>query len=127
MPIVPVIAFLQSAFQDSEDANDLWFGFLPHEVGPIHYLVALVGLVLIWLLCRVLYTTLLYNRVGANKHPANFRKLIWGFGLLLSMIFLDALFLNVFGIFVPALLGVAWLICVLVFVFTRRKVASPQS
>ena len=126
MHIIPVIAFLQGVAGDSTDSGG-WFGFPPGEVVPAQIVVALLGLILIWVLCRVLYTTMLYNRVGANKHPANFRKLVVALGLLLSMIFLDVLFMNFFAMIVLVLLGVAWLVCVLVFIFTRRKVASSQS
>ncbi|HJQ25678.1 MAG TPA: hypothetical protein VKA60_17280 [Blastocatellia bacterium] len=127
MHIIPVLGFLQSPFSDSSDSGDSWFRFAPGEASGAQYLELLVGLVLIWLLCRVLYTTMLYNRVGANKHPANFRKLIVALGLLLSVLLFHFLFLNAFGLFMLLVLGVAWFICVLVFIFTRRKVASSRS
>ena len=127
MHFMPVIGALQNTAGDSADSGDWWFRFTPGDAVGAQWLEFLLGLIVIWILCRMLYSTMLYSRVGVNQHPANFRKIIIAVGLLFSMLCLYFVFSNVLGVFVLILLGVAWAICALIFTFTRRKVTSSQS
>lgn len=90
------------------------------------WLWLLGGVLFAALLGYMVYGAMLYNIVGNNRHPANFRKLLISFVLLLSIIWFGYVFWHAFGLLMFVILFVVWLAVALIFIFTKRKVGVAQ-
>lgn len=112
---------------DDTGSSNWWSSFVIGESYGIDWLWFLAGVVLCIVVCFLLYSTMLYNQIADNRHPANFRKLIGSLGLLVAIVWFGYVFSRAFGLPMLALLGVLWLVLSLVFYFTRRKSALPQT
>lgn len=120
--------FQTSDFVEEElSSTDWWSGFVIGESYGIDWLWFLAGVVFCVVVCFMLYSAMLYNQVAANRHPANFRKLLASLGILLSIVWFGYVFSRAFGLPTLAVLTVMWLVISLIFYFTRRKHALPQT
>jgi|ERR1043165_7512518 len=70
-----------------------------------------------------IYSAMIYNMVGNNHHPANFRREIFALFLLFSILGFIWVFANAFGGVMALILLAAWLVLALILWFNRRKVA----
>ncbi|HJQ70917.1 MAG TPA: hypothetical protein VKA70_18220 [Blastocatellia bacterium] len=123
------IGMLQSLIDDeSEAAVESWLSqFIIGDPVGIQWLYVLLGGIVIFILCRLIYSAMLHGLVGSNHHPANFRKVVLAFGILAFILCFTIVFSDVFGGLMAGFLSVVWLICALIFYFTRRKVVAPQA
>jgi ABC-type xylose transport system permease subunit len=112
---------------DDTGSTDWWGSFIIGESYGTDWLWFLAGVIFCIVVCFLLYSAMLYNQVAANRHPANFRKLLASLGILVTIIWFGYVFSRAFGLPLLALLGGIWLVVSLVFFFTRRKSALPQT
>jgi hypothetical protein len=127
--ICAIAAVMQSSdfVPDDSGVTDWWRSFVIGESYGSDWLWFLAGVIFCIVVCFLLYSAMLYNQVAANRHPANFRKLIASLAVLVSIIWFGYVFSRAFGLPLLALLGGLWLLVSLVFYFTRRKSAVPQT
>jgi hypothetical protein len=127
--ICAIAAVIQTSdFVGDEDrSSDWWSGFVIGESYGIDWIWFLAGVAFCVVVCFLLYSAMLENQVAANRHPANFRKLLASLGILLSIIWFGYVFSRAFGLPMLAVLTVMWLVLSLIFYFTRRKRALPQT
>jgi len=127
LSLQPII-LIQSLIEDDDSEVESWFSqFIIGDPVGIQWLYVLLGGIVIFVLCRLIYSAVLHGLVGSNHHPANLRKVVFAFGILAFIICFTIVFSDVFGGIMAAFLGVIWLVCALIFYFTRRKVAAPQA
>ena len=124
-----IIAVIQSDDFLTEDtgSTDWWKSFIIGESYGSDWLWFLAGVVFCIVVCFLIYSAMLYNQVAANRHPANFRKLIGSLGILASIVWFGYVFSRAFGLPMLAVLTVMWLVISLIFYFTRRRTALPQT
>lgn len=127
MHIMPVTLAFHLLFQEEIDPEDWWMQFMFGEPRGIDWLYLLGGVLFFSFVGYGIYSAMLYNQIGANRHPANFRKLIVALVLLLSIIWFAYIFSQVFGGVMLGILFVVWLIYFVIFLITRRKVSVSQA
>jgi|SRR5215213_10909133 ABC-type xylose transport system permease subunit len=124
-----IIAIFQSSDFPTDDtgSTDWWQSFVIGESYGSDWLWFLAGVTFCIVAGFLIYSAMLYNQVAANRHPANFRKLIASFGILVSIAWFGYVFSRAFGLPMLAVLTVMWLVISLIFYFTRRRTALPQT
>ena len=119
--------FSDEVSDDLSEAGDWWSNLMFGEPRGIDWMWMLGGVLFFCFIGYGIYSTMLYNQIGANRHPANFRKLIIALVILFSIVWFGYVFSEVFGLYMLIILFAVWLLYFLVFIFTRRRVASTQS
>lgn len=120
------LALFLIAFQETESADNWWTSWTVGEWVFRDWLLLGGGILFFGVISYAAYAAMIYNMVGNNYHPANFRRLIFAVFLLLSILWFIWIFAHVFGGPVAfVLIGVCLALCV-VLLFTRRKVAQAQ-
>jgi len=121
---------LQTVPGDPQETVDWWSQIIMPgenaEVSGAQLIILLVALIVIALLCRMLYSVLLYNWGSTNRHPANLRRALYALAGLLAIACFEVVFWNILGVLMLIILFAFWLICVLILIFTKRKVAAAQ-
>jgi len=112
---------------DKADIQDWWTQLMFGEPRGIDWLYLLGGVLFFSFVGYGIYSAMLYNQIGGNRHPANFRKLMVAFVLLFSIIWFAYVFSQVFGGVMLGILLTVWLIYLIVFLITRRKVSTSQA
>ena len=115
---------LQTFSNEPSGEESWWTRLMFGEPRGTDWLYLLGGVLFFTFVGYGIYSSMLYNQIGTNRHPANFRKLIIALVLLLSIIWFAYVFSQVFGGVMLGILLVVWLIYFVVFMITRRKVAS---
>src|SRR4051812_30392205 len=88
------------AFQDSAEeipTEDWLTQFMFGEPRGIDWLYLLIGVAFFCFVGYGIYSAMLHGQVGANRHPANFRKLMTALVLLGCIIWFGYVFSHVFG------------------------------
>ena len=121
------LLIVMQTFADDASGDESWLTqFMFGEPRGIDWLYLLGGVLFFFFVGRGVYSAMLHNQIGANRHPANFRKLMIALVLLFSIIWFAYVFSQVFGgVMLFILLG-AWAIYFVIFLITRRKVAPAQ-
>jgi hypothetical protein len=118
-----VLASYLIALQETEIPDDWWTNWIVGEWVGLDWLLFAGGLLFFGIISYALYSALLYNVVGSNRHPANFRRLLFALFFLLGILWFIYVFANVFGGPVAYTLVGAWLVLLVVLLITRRKIA----
>jgi hypothetical protein len=123
-----ILASLMLVLQEieTEPVDNWWTSWIVGEWVGKDWLLFAGGVVFFGLASYGAYAAMIYNMVGSNYHPANFRRVIIAFFLLLSIIWFIWVFAHAFGGPVAFILvGVCLALCV-VLLLTRRRVAQAQ-
>lgn len=103
-----------------------WTGVVINRPVGRDWLWFLGGVVFSSIVGYALYATMLRGQISANRHPANFRKLIFALVLLLSIIWFGYVFAYAFGGLMLGILLTVWAALALVFFFTKRPSGAAQ-
>lgn len=122
-----VLALYLIALQETEIPDNWWTSWSVGEWVGLDWLLLGGGLLFFGVISYALYSALIYNVVGSNRHPANFRRLLLALFLLLSILWFIYVFADVFGGPVTYILVGAWLVLLVVLLITRRKIAPAQA
>lgn len=125
MSLSHILILLQSSTADGSE--DWWTQLMFGEPRGIDWLYLLGGVLFFSFVGYGIYTSMLYNQIGGNRHPANFRKLMIALVLLFSIVWFGYVFSQVFGGVMLGILLAAWLIYFVIFLITRRKVSTSQA
>jgi hypothetical protein len=123
------LATLLIALQDVEpttEPTNWWTSMTVGEWVGKDWLLMVGGLIFFGVISYAIYSAMIYNMVGNNHHPANFRRAVLALFLLFSIIWFIWVFAHAFGGLMAIILLVAWIVLALVLAFTRRKVAQAQ-
>jgi hypothetical protein len=124
MTALPIVFLI--ALQETESPVSWWTSWLVGEWVGKDWLLFVGGVLFFGIISYAIYSAMVYNVVGGNRHPANFRRLLVALFAGLSITWFIYVFLNVFGGPVIYILAAAWLALLVVLLFTRRKVAQAQ-
>jgi len=122
-----ILALCMIAFQDTETPDNWWTTWAIGEWVGRDWLLFAGGVLFFGVISYAFYSALIFNVAGSNRHPANFRRLLFALFLLLSIVWFIYVFANVFGGPVAYTLAGAWLVLLVVLLVTRRKIAPVQS
>lgn len=110
-----------------DGSGDWWTSFVIGDTAGVDWLLLLGGVFFFGIVGYGVYSMMLYNWTAINRHPANFRRVITAAVLMLSIGWFTYVFFHAFGGMTLLVLFVVWLVMVVVFIATRRKVTLSQS
>jgi len=122
-----LLTLIQTSTGDGSNSQDWWSQLMFGEPRGIDWLYLLGGVLFFSFVGYGIYSAMLYNQIGGNRHPANFRKLMIALVLLFSIVWFGYVFAQVFGAVMLGILLAAWLIYFVIFLITRRKVSTAQA